>query len=238
MDSQTTLQHALDNAPRYTRDEEIALWRSMRRGSKSARQKLFASCIPWAVSRATYFYAKYRGRPYSLELEDATQEALRGLLYSLNKFNAKKSRLTSYSTWWIWQYMMRALQNNSAIHLPPKVIEQKRKWQNAQHELPSGLRTVISLDDPLPDCDGGVTFNLSGVAAYTDPSLTRDILEAETLHAKMRFLPERQREILYRRYWLGETLDEIAVSYRFTRERARQIQNQALAKLRELYCLS
>lgn len=238
MESLETLQYALDNSPRFTREEELVLWRSMRRGSKSARQKLFASCTPWAVDRAKSFVQKYRGQPYSLDSDDAIQEALCGLNHALNKWNAKMARLTTYSTWWMSQYMMRAMQNNSVIHLPPKVIEQKRRWQNEQHELPSGMRTVISLDDPLPDCDGGVTLNLSGVAAYTDPSLTRDILEAETLHAKMRFLPERQREILYRRYWLGETLNDVADRYGFTRERARQIQNQALAKLRELYYLS
>jgi RNA polymerase nonessential primary-like sigma factor len=51
-------------------------------------------------------------------------------------------------------------------------------------------------------------------------------------------LPPRQREVLERRYGLNDhgvqTLAEVAAEFGLTRERVRQIQSEALARLRKL----
>ena len=56
------------------------------------------------------------------------------------------------------------------------------------------------------------------------------------LHALIRLLPDREVEILTRRFGLDGnetvTLEEIGHQFGVTRERVRQLQNAALAKLR------
>ena len=68
----------------------------------------------------------------------------------------------------------------------------------------------------------------------------RRLLDAEVHHlldGRLAELSAREREVLEGRYGLHgrepQTLDDLAVQLRLTRERVRQIQHDALAKLRQ-----
>ena len=51
-------------------------------------------------------------------------------------------------------------------------------------------------------------------------------------------LPEREREVIEMRYGIADgrsrTLEEVAVKFKITRERVRQIENRTLKKLQRL----
>jgi len=65
---------------------------------------------------------KCKGR--GVELEDLLQSAKMGLLYSLTKYNADKSKLSTYATPWIWQYCLRTIENTGrTIRLPNHIHE-------------------------------------------------------------------------------------------------------------------
>lgn len=65
---------------------------------------------------------KCRGR--GVELEDLLQSAKMGLLYALTKYNADKSKLSTYATPWIWQYCLRTIENTGrTIRLPNHIHE-------------------------------------------------------------------------------------------------------------------
>lgn len=98
-------------------------------------------------------------------------------------------------------------------------------------------RAPVSLDAPIGDDDSNhiseVVADPNAAAPFarvvheTDTALVREILES---------LPERERIILTLRFGLSDdterTLEEIAKRFDLTRERIRQIQEQALRKIR------
>jgi len=65
---------------------------------------------------------KCKGR--GVELEDLLQSAKMGLLYALTKYDADKSKLSTYATPWIWQYCLRTIENTGrTIRLPNHIHE-------------------------------------------------------------------------------------------------------------------
>ena len=56
----------------------------------------------------------------------------------------------------------------------------------------------------------------------------------DLLHESLEVLDPREREIITMRFFENKTLDEVSRLIGRTRERVRQIQNQALSKLRTI----
>jgi len=99
-------------------------------------------------------------------------------------------------------------------------------------------KTPISLDAPLSDGEEGkqvseVVADPNAVVAYEQMVKEGD---AELLQASMATLSERERTILTMRFGLGgdspKTLEQVGEHYALTRERIRQIQEEALLRLR------
>lgn len=113
------------------------------------------------------------------------------------------------------------------LGVTPKKV---RLWQSA------AMKTA-SLDEPLADEDSS---RLGDVVPDTQALNPYENLNHETTHNMVRdflnILDERELTILRRRFGLDgqkeKTLDEIGKQFGVTRERIRQLQNIALAKLR------
>ncbi len=67
------------------------------------------------------------------------------------------------------------------------------------------------------------------------------VLRSEAVARALEHLPYRERQVISARHGLGDdrarTLEELAATFRVTRERVRQIENGALAKLYETEAL-
>ncbi len=104
-------------------------------------------------------------------------------------------------------------------------------------EVRDAMQELVSLDRPIGE-DGDATMgDLIADAAQLDPADTA--LEGDALSqidAALNALDDRERIILVLRFGLGgqepQTLEEIGAHFGLTRERIRQMQNRALAKLR------
>ena len=95
----------------------------------------------------------------------------------------------------------------------------------------------MSLDQPLYDDDVTLADTLSDPEDPTpDEGYVTDELVQELADA-MRLLTPRERNIVVRYYGLGavetSSLETIGQDINLSRERVRQIRNQALAKMRE-----
>ena len=99
-------------------------------------------------------------------------------------------------------------------------------------------KAPVSLDAPLSDSDDGkqvaeVVADPNAVGAYDQMAKQGD---TELLQEVLDTLSERERTILNMRFGLNgdspKTLEEVGVHYRLTRERIRQIQEEALTRLR------
>jgi RNA polymerase sigma factor (sigma-70 family) len=104
-------------------------------------------------------------------------------------------------------------------------------------EVRDAMQELVSLDRPIGE-DGDATMgDLIADSAQVDPADTA--LEGDALSqidAALKALDDRERIILVLRFGLGgqepQTLEEIGAHFGLTRERIRQMQNRALAKLR------
>jgi len=115
-----------------------------------------------------------------------------------------------------------------------EVAEHARLTVDQVREVRAAARSVTSLDRPLTD-EGGVFGDL--VADDTDdPDEEIDVsLRQDALMSALADLPERDRDIVTLRYGLGGaepvSLEEIGRRLGLTRERVRQIESRALARL-------
>jgi len=96
-----------------------------------------------------------------------------------------------------------------------------------------------SLDAPIGDGDGAEFGDLIGDdKARTPYDQINDFQLRNELEGLLDELDVREREILMMRYGLRdrpvETLEDVGTKFNITRERVRQIQNSAIAKLREM----
>ena len=104
-------------------------------------------------------------------------------------------------------------------------------------EVRDAMRELVSLDRPVGE-DGSASMGDLIADDRLDPAAEAAEHDAlRQIHLAMQVLEERERMILELRFGLGGgdpmTLEAIGEAFDLTRERIRQMQNRALAKLRQ-----
>jgi RNA polymerase primary sigma factor len=257
-----SLQLFLNEAGRYpllTAAEEVELAKRIERGDLQAKDRMINSNLRLVVSIAK----KYQG--HGLSLLDLIQEGIIGLIRAVEKFDWRRGyKFSTYATWWIRQAVQRGVANKSrTIRIPVHIVEREQKIARAERELTLKLerpptdeevartaklslkhvsevraaaRAVASLDKPLGE-EGDTAF---GDIVATDRSDVEEEvvvgLSERLLRAAVAKLPEREQQVIKRRYGLDgdqdpKSLETIGREMGLTRERVRQIETQALERL-------
>lgn len=206
----------VQNCERFTAEQEAQLYLLMRTGDIEARDRLFMSCVPWAIRQAGIFYrnAMHRGNTRS-NIDDMTQEALWGLLESLRIFNPAKGRLTTIAHHYIYRRLIWYSKTNNIIHIPVDRCGKKDEFNPAT--LPITSLEALPVLNSIEDDDTS-----TAIKRYDDDEL---------INKHIADLPERWRKILYMRFWEGRTLQDIGNIIGLTRERIRQIEAKAIKRL-------
>jgi RNA polymerase primary sigma factor len=238
---------------RLTPEEEREMARRAGAGDLEARRSLVESHLPLVVSIAR----RYAGR--GVPFEDLIQEGNLGLLHAAEKFDPTRGvQFATYATWWIRQRIARAAVTlPRLIRVPATVVRDQRRLEETEEALENRLgrrpadgelaaalgwapsrvallRSVpkepLSLDAPRAEEDGRTVDTL--VAAHEEPL---PLLRAELAQA-LHELPPRLQEIVRLRFGLGEvprrSLREIGARLHISRERVRQLERQAILKMR------
>ena len=235
-----------------TPKEEIVLAKRIKKGDRKAREQMITANLRLVVKIAR----DYEG--LGLPLLDLINEGNIGLMKGVERFNPRKgAKLSTYASWWIKQCMMRALANQSkTIRLPVHVVDKVAHIRKAEVKLREAFdrdptdqevadhlglnprriqqyrdayRAPVSLDAPIGTDE---PKQISEVVADPDAAAPFDRLVREVLAT----LTPRENKILAMRFGLDDgrtkTLEEIGDRVGVTRERIRQIQEEALKKMR------
>lgn len=254
--------HDIGISPLLSAEEEVHFSRLARDGVQSARQRMIESNLRLVVKIAR----RYANR--GLSFLDLIEEGNLGLIHAVEKFDPERGfRFSTYATWWIRQTIERALMSQTrTVRLPVHIVKELNLYLRAARELsqkldhePSAEEIAKLLDKPIATVEYmlGLTEKVTSIdSAFgedVDMSLLDTLSDPQTLNPAdeiqnnelshslehwLKLLPERQREVLMRRFGLAgfeaATLEDVGEQIGLTRERVRQIQVDALKSLREI----
>jgi RNA polymerase primary sigma factor len=214
---------ALARIPRLTPEEEHAVAVQAAAGDQDAQRKLVEANLRFVVS-----YAKrYRGM--GVPLLDLIHEGNLGLMEAARRFDPSRNvKFITYAVWWIRESMMHVLSDQMrAISFPPKLFS----------ALGRGADDV-SLSDPIrPGAENGRA--LADVLPFEQEPIEQALMrrsDARDVAKALRDLDGKEREVVRLRFGLDDdeprTLQQIGDRLKLSRERVRQIETMAKAKLR------
>ncbi len=224
----------ISRMPRLSQEEEQALARRVLAGDAGAEQRMIEANLRLAFAIAR----RYRNR--GLPLPDLIAEGNLGLLRAVRKFRPdKRTRFSTYASWWIRQAVVRALANQArVIRLPVHVELLLGRYRKERERLTRELGRPPSLDEVARSLEIPPE-QLAGLEEIPPSGPLGALLrERKDLTALVDDLPDRERTVIRLRFGLsGEealTLEAVGRRLGLSRERVRQIEGVGLKKLRAL----
>jgi len=204
--------------PRFTKAEEASLARAVRTG-EAAFQALVMSQMEWAMKLAQPFASDHVGQ------DDAKAEAMSLMCKYIRRwFDPSRSRLTTALGHYIPQRLATyANRQRTLLRLPSKgqrpAGNRRAIWDRAVNMINEGLG-----DHQVP-----VTADPSG--DYDDAE-EREVLLAKVRNAMQIRLTDRERYVLNGVVTGEHTLKAIGSRIGISKERVRQIRDEAIGKIR------
>lgn len=238
-------------------EDEWSLAERVQAGDAEARRRMIEANLRLVVTVAR----PYVGR--GVLLMDLIAEGNLGLIRAVEKFDpARRLRFSTYAVWWIREAVQSAVMNQGrTVRVPVHVLRELAQILREERELAARLGTPPSLEqvaaavgksvqdvaelfrinERVGSLDAALEAGeraLIGQIQDAEESSSRSAISSDRLATALAQLGERQRAVLQRRFGLDGTpvqsLAEIGRDLGISRERARQIQAEALKRLSEL----
>lgn len=206
--------------------QEQHLGKLVMAGDEQARQQMIESNLRLVISIGKRYM--HRGFPFS----DIVEEGNLGLIKAVEKFNYKRGfRFSTYASWWIRQYIERAIINQGKlVRLPVHVVERLNRYLGKVEQLVQELgrepraqevavkmktseeevldlkqlvRTTCSLDSPINDQTDTFLRDVIEDPTGLSPDETADGVRRRTeLMAWVKELPDKEQTVIVSRFGL------------------------------------
>jgi len=210
-----------------TFEQEQELGKRTSAGDFSAREQMIESNLRLVVSIGKRYMN--RGLPFA----DIVEEGNLGLIKAVEKFDyARGFRFSTYASWWIRQFIERAIINQAKlIRLPVHVVERLNRYLSEVEQLVQELgrepradetadrmripqqdvinlklliRTTYSLDSPI--AEGTDTFLrdvIEDPTAVSPAANAEGVQRREEIMTWMQDLQEKEKTVIVLRFGLG-----------------------------------
>lgn len=234
-----------------TKEQEIELVSRARSGDEKAKERLVTSVIPM-IRRDV----RRRARFLNVDLEDAEQAGVMGLLGAIGSFDPTHGALfrTYAAFWWnmeirnnLWKQRMRGRVAPEAH----RVMEIRKMFQAYDNDLEQMLKespierdrvlSVLALGEPDRSLNeslyegGEDTLETTVEGHYPEPDT--EAWHHERLHILMCSfvdLDEKESELIRLRHLSkGWTLEEVAKHWGIPRQRVKEAEDRAFRKIRK-----
>lgn len=219
------------NIPLLTAEEEVKLSNKAKAGDQEARKKMIRSNLRLVINIAKHY------RYLNVPILDLIEEGNLGLMKAVTKFNPSRGhRFSTYASWWIKQYILRALSNQAkTIRIPVYMVEmiarfkriqermaQKKKRRPSLSEVAKEMHLplkrvrqlnrlsmrIMSLDVPI-DAEGSAQIIdlIQDEKAKTSLDELSEYLRHERVDDLLSRMTERERDILTMRFGLKDGVE-------------------------------
>ena len=244
-----------------TKDEVRALFTAYNEaGSEEERETYRAKLVDQHIGLVEFLARRFRNR--GEPLEDLVQVGTIGLLKAIDRFDLDREvEFSTYATPTIVGELKRHFRDKGwAVRVPrrlqelhleltkvvsylgqeigrsPTVAEIAEAASLSEEEVLEGLEIAqaynfTSLDAPIDSDDGGAT-SFADQLGGEDEHL-ENLEYRASLAPEMAKLPEREQQILYLRFFKGQTQSEIAAKLGISQMHVSRLLNRTLAQLRE-----
>jgi len=257
---QDTLRFYLNlikDIPRLSREEEQRLLCQSQAGSRKARNRLTNALLKYVVARAKRYRCK------NLTFMDIIAEGNLGVMRAIEVYDFSKGvRLTTYATYWIRHKILRAIVDKERLVRVPvyltdiiqkynkikmkfpelddaKIARKMKVSRNQVKKIRKSMITIFSLNElnRADDEDGGEKMDIFVDEASPDPRIAFE--QKEDCELLLNILPAREKRIIKLRFGFttkrGLTLQSVSRYFNISRERVRQIETQAITRMRKFY---
>jgi RNA polymerase primary sigma factor/RNA polymerase nonessential primary-like sigma factor len=206
--------------------QEQQLGKRVMAGDEQARQQMIESNLRLVISIGKRYI--HRGFPFS----DIVEEGNLGLIKAVEKFNYKRGfRFSTYASWWIRQYIERAIINQGKlVRLPVHVVERLNRYLTRVEGLVQALgreptseevaqkmktteeevidlkqivRTTCSLDSPINDRADTFLRDVIEDPMCASPADTAEgVMRRTEMMAWVKELPEKEQTVIVSRFGL------------------------------------
>ncbi len=248
--------------PLLTAEQEIELAVRIQKGDEDARDTMIRSNLRLVISIAKRYINL--GVPLSDLIEEGNIGLMRSVEkfdptrgFRFSTYSAwwikqavsraiidqgKMIRVPVYMNEEIMKYKKAVEFLTHKLKRKPRVSEIAKKMQTTVDKVRDFERSISkmsSLDAPIgEDGDGQVKDMIADERMASPDQQLENFLNKERAHDLLEMLTERERRILTLRYGLEDgkarTLAEIAKEIEVSRERVRQLENQAIKKIKKL----